>query len=64
MIRRDQAGDRGGSLGVTIVPANMPETGRIGVGVLDVPFTLPAASANTSAGVSTLHVLYLRPSWP
>jgi hypothetical protein len=36
----------------------------LGVGVLDVPFTLPAASAKTSAGVSTLHVLYLRPSWP
>jgi hypothetical protein len=38
--------------------------GRFGVGVLDVPFTLPAASAKTSAGVSSLHVLYFRPSWP
>jgi hypothetical protein len=32
-------------------------SGAIGVGVLDVPFTLPAASAKTSAGVSPLHVL-------
>src|SRR5260370_34030133 len=36
----------------------------LGVGVLNVPFTLPAAAANTSAGVSTLHVLYFRPSRP
>jgi hypothetical protein len=36
----------------------------LGVGVLDVPFTLPAASAKTSARVSTLHALYLRPSRP
>jgi len=29
----------------------------LGVGVLAVPFTLPAASAKVSAGVSPLHVL-------
>ena len=36
----------------------------VGVGVLEVPFTLHAASAKTSAGVSTLHVLNFQPSWP
>jgi hypothetical protein len=33
----------------------------VGVSVLNVPFTTPAASAKTAAGVSPLHVL-LRPA--
>jgi hypothetical protein len=46
------------------LPAELSLAEQIGVGVLEVPFTLPAASAKTSAGVSTLHVLNFRPSWP
>jgi hypothetical protein len=46
-------------------PASLPKhLMLVGVGALNVPFTIPAASAKTSAGVSPLHALTSGPPWP
>jgi hypothetical protein len=48
-------------MGASLLTPDWRRSRCFGVGVFNVPFTIPAASAKTSAGVSPLHAL-LRPA--